>query len=227
MTDQGWTEDDWDDEALLAAWQEVDREAVALLRTACADVLAAPVPEPDLARAARALRGGIAGEREPYDYFTTACGWQAGAPAADEELWLTAAASTVRPPHDPLTGEPSGRGDRLETLGLPADLDEESAVAALEHADWLGLVTGLVRRGVGARFDSGWVVRDIEACPETGDVGNLDDDEDVLVTAVAVLTRRWQALGVLDEEGRLTGLGRWGLPRALERAWDDGEASTP
>jgi hypothetical protein len=40
-----------------------------------------------------------------------------------------------------------------------------------------------------------------------------------LVAIFTPVVSRWQELGVLDEQERLTDLGWWGLPEALLRSW--------
>ena len=61
------------------------------------------------------------------------------------------------------------------------------------------------------------------------DIGGLDDVEGeiedreghlaVLELALLHLTPLWQGLGVLDQAGRFTERGVWGLPKALHRIW--------
>jgi hypothetical protein len=44
-------------------------------------------------------------------------------------------------------------------------------------------------------------------------------DAEEIGKAFAPVVERWQALGVIDEQGRLTNLGWWGLSEAFVRAW--------
>jgi hypothetical protein len=207
MADDDLEFDDFDDDEFLAAWNEADREAAGVLREALASELAEPAPEADLDRAARGLEEGAESGRPPFDYFVRACGWYDGRPADRGDLWLDAAAASISPPNDPGT-----------------DAEEQAAVFALEHADWVGMVTGLVRRGVGASFDAETAEDDIENCPEVeGDVPDDEGQFGVLELAVSVLTPLWQSLGILDSGAALTPLGRWGVPRALLRAWEHEE----
>lgn len=208
MTDDetGWDLDEDDDE-FLAAWDEADRQAAGVLREACREVLSEPAPEDELEAAAAELRKGLAARMWPFDYFLRGCGWEGTGPINARLMWLEAAAATVSPPNDPGT-----------------DAEEQAAVFALDHADWVGLVTGLVRRGPGASFDAETAEHDIETCPEIeGEVDDPEGELRALGFAVTVLTPLWQALGILDEDGRLTGLGQWGLPRAVLAAWEHGE----
>ena len=149
--------------------------------------------------------GGVARRRSSgagdYHYFVAALGGVEALPRGDAELWLAAAASTMSPPEDP--------GD---------DVESQAVVGALEHVDWLGLVLGLVRRGVGATPQARDVLEDIDALEDVD--GEIDDPEGtiaVLAQAIEVLAPRWQVLGILDDDRGLTRLGRWGLPVALDR----------
>lgn len=201
--DNIWLLDD-DDEEFLAAWDEADRQAAELLRSACEKILTEPAPELELQRAGRELRAGVEAGRWPFEYFLAACGWGRRPDGDAGELWLEAAAATISPPNDPET-----------------DAELQSAVYALEHADWFGMVVGIVRRGVGAKFAPDAVERDIATCPEVdASTDDLEGDLGVLSTAVAVLAPLWQGLGILDDHDRLTNLGRWGLPRALLVTWE-------
>lgn len=203
---EDWLDDpDFDEEAFLAAWDELDRSAANLVREACARQLGLPPPAAEVQQAADRLRTGIERGGGSFAYVRNACGWGRAdqRPADDAELWLEALACTVSPREDP--------GTEPET---------ESAVMSLEHADWLGMVLGLLRRGVGAEYDDVQAVRDIDDCPEVGGDPISPEDAPVIGLAVDVITPRWQDLGVLDHDRRLTTLGEWGLPRALVRAWD-------
>ena len=129
--------DDADDDEILAAWAEVDRQAAEVLRTACPEVLEQAPPQPDLAEQSGALRREIQASAGRVQYFDVACGWAGAPPEDDVEAGLQALASTISPPED---------------TGAPAE--EQAAVLSLQHADWMGGIVGLVRRGVGARFDA-------------------------------------------------------------------------
>lgn len=126
---------------------------------------------------------------------------------ADEDArWLDALAETISPSDEP-------REDEIESV---------SAVMALQHADWLGLTLGLVQRGPGSGLDPELVQADIERLEEVD--GEIEDPEGHLAAldmALLHVTPRWQELGVLDEDHRLTERGAWGLPRALHRTWSD------
>lgn len=198
-------DDDEDLEEFLAAWDAADRESANLLRDACGEALSASPPQAELTAAAQRLREGMSAGRYPFDYFVKGCGWAKGLPDDDAVLWRQAAAATISSPEDP---------------GTPAE--EQAAVDTLMHADWFGMVVGLVRRGVGAPFDGPAAVRDIDECPEIEDDSeDPEGDAQAVDFAVNVLTPLWEVLGILDERDRLTPLGAWGLPNALHAVWTD------
>jgi hypothetical protein len=203
--DEDWMFVDEDEEAFFAAWDEADREAAEVLAEACAAEMHSPPPRAVLDEAAARLRAGLERGAWPFDYWQRACGWDQDAPDDDVTLWVGALAATISPPEDPGT-----------------DVEGQSAVAALFHADWLGLVVGLVRRGVGAECSPEAAQRDIATLPEIeieDDVDDPDGELAVLSMAITILSPLWQALGVIDDDGRLTALGRWGLPHGLLVTW--------
>src|SRR5699024_8750514 len=157
-----WGDDPWDDDeldALLEDWAEVDRTAAAILRDAVPDVFAEPVPKNDMLAAATRFRDSIGSLRG--DYFGEACAWST-LPDDDEELWYEAAQASLSPDNGP-----------------ESHIEEVSAVMALEHADWLGIVLGLVRRGVGAPCTAQHATHDIRTCPEIeveADDPDVDDE---------------------------------------------------
>lgn len=132
----------------------------------------------------------VAGIREPL--------------ADDDARWVVALAETISPSAEP-------EEHKVEAV---------SALMALQHADWLGLVLGAIRRGPGAVLDAGSVQTDIDGLEEID--GEIEDPEGqlaVLETALIHLKPLWQDLGVLDQDDRLTVRGIWGLPKALHHTW--------
>ena len=198
-----WLPDDEEMEEFLAEWDRADAEAAEILEEACAVELVSPPARGAVEKPVSRLRAGVAEGSWPWDYFVNACGWPDGMLEDDPHAWVAAVAASISPPDDPKT-EP----------------EVQSAIAALMHADWLGLVVGLVRRGVGAEFSAEAALNDIDTLPELE--GELDDKEgllDVLEMAVEGLAPLWGPLGILDEDRRLTELGRWGLPTGLLVTW--------
>lgn len=85
---------------------------------------------------------------------------------------------------------------------------------------------GLVRAGVGTSAEPEDLVRYIDDCPEID--GEIDpDDESLVAFAFEVVLPAWEAAGAIDEERRLTSLGRWGLPHALAWAWGGNVDAAP
>ena len=126
--------------------------------------------------------------------------------ANDRGRWLDRLAETISPSEDP--GE--------------HEVESVSAVMALQHADWLGLALGVVRRGPGGVLDPELVQADIDGLEDVeGEIEDREGHLAVLELALLHLTPLWQGLGVLDEAGQFTERGVWGLPRALYRIWID------
>ncbi len=94
-----------------------------------------------------------------------------------------------------------------------------AALCAIHHADWLAVVAALARRGPGVLASPERIARLI-AESEDIDV-DLDEPEDLEAaeTLFSSVTPLWACLGIVDRTEVLTSLGRWGLPKALERAW--------
>lgn len=183
-------DEDWAD-AADAAWAVVARALAGVEPAAQLDALAAAVSHLRAGEGSAAVLWAAAG-LEPDD-----------APADDEELWLELAAAAVRP-----------RG------AVPLDDDLVAAWGALEPADWAGAVIELVRAGVGTPAGPEELLALIERCPEVEGDELGEEDEALLLDGLEVVVDLWASLGALDAGGALTPLGRWGLPRALERAWD-------
>ena len=206
MADDDWDLSDAEMDEWLDEWEALDREAADFLLDELPETGDDIGPGPDLQDATGALRAGVTDRRWPFDYFVHALGWVESVPE-DDGCWLDALAATISPLDDPQTDPPT-------------DPEAQSAVMALQHADWLGMVIGLVRRGVGAAFVPEHAQADIVALEGIeGEIEDSDGHLAVLSMAVLTLTPLWQALRVLDEDERLTALGRWGLPRALHLSW--------
>jgi hypothetical protein len=198
-------EDDWDeqpedDEEFLAQWEQAEAEAVEVLRQALPASTRARLPAGELAAACQRLRAGLLQHDPAVETIRRAAGLEPPLPADDAALWLAAAGALIA------MREPSGLDSELE-----------AAVMALELADWVGAVVGLVRGGVGANADPAALVAAINACPEAD--GTVDPDADLVELAFEVVLPTWEAVGAVDADRRLTALGVWGLPRALARAW--------
>lgn len=99
----------------------------------------------------------------------------------------------------------------------PLEPDAREAVAALEWADWLGVVIGLVREGTGASIEAAHMVDLINRCPEVASTIPRADRPRI-EWALGICTELWETIGLADR-GTLTELGVWVLPRVLVGAW--------
>jgi hypothetical protein len=264
---------DEQDEAFLADWAAADAEALGALRTVLDSVGQRPLPAADLRMAARRLREEIARPGWPGQMLVSFSGRTGESlPADDAEMWLTLATSVASPQGDPLSEEDKefaramewAEDDDLE-FGAPDDaageeddgeeLDEMSAamaaVCALDHFDWLAVISALATGGPGtpaSAADLARYVRDFdiedededagldvagpggEAGPddeaedvfEPGDFAEYEDFDELSVEGLFLhVTAMWSVLGAIDEDDRLTPLGWWGLPEAMQRAWTE------
>jgi hypothetical protein len=81
-----------------------------------------------------------------------------------------------------------------------------------------------------ADFDRGVVAFDDDGldASDFGDDEDEDEDEDFDELSIEELflnvTAMWSVLGAIDEDDRLTPLGWWGLPEAMNRAWTEPES---
>jgi len=99
----------------------------------------------------------------------------------------------------------------------PLDHEAREAVAHREWADWIGVVIGLAREGVGASTAPTDLVDLVNRCPEVASTIPKADRPRV-EWALAVCTHQWGDLGLTESE-RLTELGAWMIPRMLLEAW--------
>jgi hypothetical protein len=195
--------DDEDDEAFVAMWDAVDRQAAEMLRSAIPGVVTASPPQPALGRAAGRLREALVKPRWPYEYFDAACEWDGRPPRDDRELIVDAVAATISP-----EGE------------VDWPIEELASVMSLQHADWLGAVLGAVRAGAGGDAGPARLLRHVKNCPEIEDLTEDDDGDVVVLHAFETLIPLWEAVDVIDQDRRLTSLGRWVLPTALLQIWN-------
>jgi hypothetical protein len=228
---------DEEDEEFLAEWDAADAEALAALRALLGRVGARPLPQPDLRRAGARLRAEIARAGWPGRLLIECGGMRAkDLPADDAELWLSLAAGVASPvgPDDwAAPGRGDGDGDRD---GAESEL---TAICAIDHFDWLAVITALAEGGPGtsaSAADLAAYVRDYDPeDPDDGspgqDAGDGDDEDDFFLSdddefddltmegLFLPVTSLWQVLGAIDDDERLTPLGWWGLPEAMLRVW--------
>ena len=235
---------DEEDEEFLAEWDAADAEALAATRAALDRAGDRPLPREDLRRVSTRLRQDIATPGWPGELLIECGGMRAeDLPADDAELWLRLAAGVA---------SPRGSDDWGQPGQIPAGDDEElnetdnaiAAICAIDHFDWLAVITALAEGGPGtsaSAADLAAYVRDYD--PEVagsgdedddgdrdgqdeeefGDFGLDDDDEDfdelTMEGMFLPVTSLWQVLGAIDDDERLTALGWWGLPEAMLRVW--------
>jgi len=231
------------DEEFLAEWDAADAEALAAIEELLQQVGNRPLPDEDLRQAAARLREYVARPGWPGELLIECGGMRAKElPADDAELWLRLAAGVASP-----EGTGDWAGPRPD--GLTGELGEtDSAVAAIcaiDHFDWLAVITALAVGGPGtsaSAADLAGYVRDYD--PEDGAQDDEDEDEDEeadededadwdlddfdddaefdelgMESLFLPVTSLWQVLGAIDDDDRLTPLGWWGLPEAMRRVW--------
>jgi hypothetical protein len=128
-----------------------------------------PLPAGDLRAAVAKLRGDIAQPGWPGQMLVSFSGRNADSlPSDDAELWLTLATSVAAPQGGPLSDEDKEFARAMEwaeeeDLEFGDDLDDETdhdeepdelsaaiaAVCALDHFDWLAVMSALVTGGPG------------------------------------------------------------------------------
>jgi hypothetical protein len=159
---------DEQDEAFLADWAAADAEARNALQSVLDRVGERLLPAADLGSAAARLRADIARPGWPGQMLVSFSGRTAAAlPDDDTELWLTLATSVASPQGDPLSEEDREFaramewaededlkfGDDADEPGADSEPDELSAaiaaVCALDHFDWLAVMSALVTGGPG------------------------------------------------------------------------------
>jgi hypothetical protein len=99
--------------------------------------------------------------------------------------------------------------DEDSWLGRVAGITDE--VDGLDASGWLCTVAALTLWGPRTQADAAALASYV-AEAEGGDPAQLTKVFEPIV-------ERWQALDVIDEHGRLTNLGWWGLPEAFVRSW--------
>jgi hypothetical protein len=213
-----WAVDEEETAGFLAAWDDAEADARAILDELLAPLGARACPEADLAAACTRLRARLAEGGWPYDLLAAAGGVDvADLPADDRELWLELAAGVVE-----CRDDPPERG--------PNDDIAYAAWFRLDHPAWIAVVVSLTRAGPGTAADARTLGRlaatfDFEA--EPGEEHRLEADPDEVLSCTVgfgTVELLWSALGALDRHAQLTPLGWWGLPEALARAWQPADA---
>jgi hypothetical protein len=208
-----WVVSDEQDDEFLAEWDAAEAEALAELRAVLGDLPDRPLPETDLHEACDRVRAAMKEPGWPGELLA-ACGGldSRSLPRDDTELWLTLAAGIVSPRND-LEGddedEPHGPGELTE------DEEAMAALCALDHNDWLAAISALARGGPGIPAGEDDLARYVTEY----DPDDIDDQADAAAGMFLHAVGLWRVLGAVDDTDRLTPLGWWGLPEALQRAW--------
>src|SRR5205807_370222 len=112
-------EDQW-----IAEWDQAERDAVEVLRNALTQYRAQLQPGDQLREAAATVRTRLREGDHPLEWVRQAAAMSNdAAPEDDAEVLIQLAAATISP---------------QEETGL--DIEEESLLLSLEHADWLGAI---------------------------------------------------------------------------------------
>ena len=222
------------DEEFLAEWDAADAEALAAIGELLDRVGDRPLPAEELRAASGRLREHIARSGWPGQLLIECGGMRAAdLPADDAELWLRLAAGVASPEglDEWAAGPDEGDGELSEMDSAVA------AICAIDHFDWLAVITALAVGGPGtsaSSADLAGYVRDYDPDDAEGaaddddaedeyDLDDLDDDAEFDELGMEGLflpvTSLWQILGAIDDEDRLTPLGWWGLPEAMRRVW--------
>ena len=218
---------DEQDAEFMADWAAADTEALAELQAVLAEVGERPLPADQLTLACDAARTALA-HPGLTGRLLAACGGAAeqALPGNDQDLWLTLAAGVVSPageaeaPAGPYGLGPDGLADD-ETDEVSLAL---AALCALEHIDWLAAISTLTKGGPGtpaSATDMARYVRDYCAADGMPDDPGYDGDVDepAIGELFSYVESLWEVLGATDAAQRLTPLGWWGLPKALQKAW--------
>jgi hypothetical protein len=204
-----------DDEADLSlAWDAAERYGVRLLRQALPEARWAPAPVADLSDAAARIRSAV--RKRPFKQLARAAWGRTRLPADDTQLWLEVAGTMAAMRHH-----------------LDIDSPSLAPVSVLRPADWAGAVIGMVRSGVSSAITAEDLVRYARKSPNATDTREADEagpaydpfasvaeDDESLLRAFRAALPLWAAVGAISDAWWLTGLGWWGLPRALARAWN-------
>ncbi|MBV9197064.1 MAG: hypothetical protein JO168_23260 [Solirubrobacterales bacterium] len=190
--------DEWIEE-----WEQAERDAVALLRTALAEHRGKPAPADGLSAGAAEVRERLRVGEHPLDWVRQAAGLTGRAAVKDDaELLIRLTAATISAEED-----------------SELDVEEASLLMSLELADWLGAIISAVRAGPYSDASPRALIDGVRNCPELELAADLDDEESHLSAAFWIVALPWQLLGLTDRDQRLTEVGAWVLPRALARAW--------
>jgi hypothetical protein len=210
-----WAVTDEEDDEFLAEWDAAEAEALAELRAVLGDLPGRDLPEAELRAACDRLRSAMKQPGGPRDLLAACAGVDPESlPGDDAELWLTFAAGIVAPRDELQNDDETGDGpDGIDDLTE----DEEAMVAlcTLDHNDWLAAASALAEGGPGTPAAADALARYVSEY----DPDDIDDQADAAAGMFRHAVGLWRVLGAVDDSDRLTPLGWWGLPEAVQRAW--------
>jgi len=232
------------DEEFRAEWDAADAEALSTIDAVLARIGDRPVPYAELRAAAERLREHLGRPGWPGQLLIECGGMRPeDLPADDTELWLGLAAGVADPQGPEDWDEPGGESDDLGEVDSAV-----AAICAIDHFDWLAVITALAEGGPGtsaSAADLAAYVRDYDPeYPEPGEadgresdeadpgdeIDELDDEPDEfdelsMEGLFLPVTTLWNVLGAIDDNDCLTPLGWWGLPEAMRRVWAPSEGT--
>ena len=176
----------------------------------------------DDAYAAELVRSALAEEGRPAQLAEAVDEFVGRVAAGDADALAAMAVAGVTA--DDVDSDPEAALVRTAGAYLaPTDLsphprDEQSPIAALEPADWVGVVLGVMRERDSTPLTGAVAVAYVNRCPEIATSIPARDAESV-AWAFDRTFYAWEITGVLDDRGLLTEAGRWILPQAVRRAW--------
>ena len=212
-----WTVIDEEDDEFLAEWDAAEAEALAELRSVLDQLPSRPAPESELGAACDLVRAAMGRGDWPADLLA-ACGGvdPRSLPPDNQDLWLTLAAGIVSPKDElPRDNEAAGQDEDQDYADLTEDEEAMVALCALDHYDWLAAASALARGGPGTPADPRALARHVSEY----DQDDADDQADAAAGMFGHAVGLWQVLGAVDDDDRLTPLGWWGIPEAVQRAW--------
>jgi hypothetical protein len=180
----------------------VRAEAVALLADCLARTPRHSCPPEALSAAAARIRKGLDSDEAPWKLIAAGAGWGGRTPSEDEDLWLEAALCLAAP-----------------RWRLPLTAEAVGCLASMELDDWIATVIELTRAGPGTPVDPQSLLVLAARCMDV-DSGAVEPQSAARMRmAFEVVVPVWRAVGAIGNDGLLTLLGAWGLPRALAWAW--------
>ena len=182
-------------------WPESGYVNAAIARRRLSDVVGSDLG--DLFRPSRDVPADLDGERTELNLWALSV--------------LDGANVGLGEPGDPVLTEPL---DPVATATYPGR--EREAFAALEWADWLGMVVGLSRTHAEDSVQPSMLVDLINRCPEvTSSIPRRD--RAYYEWAISMVLPLWRRAGVLDDQHRLSPTGAANLVHALRTAWRGSE----